>query len=867
MDQALQRHAQRLTAVIDTQNEILKAERNLQAVMNVVVAQTQAVTHADGAVVQLLEGEELVYRAVSGSALPHLGLRLGLHSSISGRCIREGKVLLCMDTETDFRVDRESCRRVGIGSVIVVPLLHQRVRIGVLEILSSRPYAFEEEDAATLQVMAGLIAAAMNDAMGREREQALAAERQTMLETLQKSEERLRSLATATALIFWTADSQGRLTTISDNGLEYAGMTLKEMQGTGWMDMVHPHDSERTALRWAEAVKNRTMHEGEYRLRRDDGAYRDFTVRSVPLLNADGSLREWVGQCRDVTEQKQVQEAIRQSEARFRAAVEGSTDAFILLKGVRDSGGTILDFVYLDANHCWATWTGRSRANTIGKTLTEVWSEELCEPVIAWYRRAVETQQTLEDEAENLLPETRPIWMYAQIIPFGDCVAVTIRDISERRWLQQRLEEQITQISEVNTQLEAQQRELAAANARLEILAQTDGLTGLKNHRTFQERLAEEIQRATRYKLPLSLLLIDVDCFKAYNDAFGHPAGDQVLKQVAQILQSNIRVSDLAARYGGEEFVILLPHTEAEGAHQMAENLRGCLEQALWPQRAITASFGVATLTVETLQATTLVAQADAALYHSKRQGRNCVSHFADLRSGAEAAAHSPASGTFLSAPQADSAFPVASLDGLTNTYDRTIEGWSRMLDLRDKETEGHALRVTEMSLRLAQRMNMSDEEQGYLRWGALLHDVGKMVIPDSILLKPGPLTSEERAIMNHHPTYAHDMLSPVPFLRPALDVPLYHHEKWDGSGYPYGLQGAAIPLAARLFAVVDVWDALRSDRPYRQGWPDIDVQAYIEAQSGQHFDPDIVPIFLALLAEEAVTAVGGAVSALPDSR
>lgn len=687
----------------------------------------------------------------------------------------------------------------------------------------------------------------------RRREQTPASERMAMLDNLRRSEERFRSLATATAIILWTANSQGAIETVSEAGLEYSGLTLAEVQGAAWMDILHPHDVVRTELNWTYSLTHKTMYEGEYRLRRHDGAYCDFSVRAVPIFEADGSVREWVGQCRDVTEQKQAREAIRQSEARFRAAVEGSTDAFILLQGVRDSAGTILDFVYLDANHCWAKWTGHTRANTIGKTLTDIWTEEMAEPIITKYRRAVETQQTLEEESENALPDASPIWMHSQIVPFGDCAAVTIRDISERKWLQQRLEEQITRMREVNVQLEAQQEQLAAANARLEMLAQTDGLTGLKNHRTFHERLAEETQRAARYEVSLSLLLLDVDCFKSYNDTFGHPAGDQVLKQVGQILQSNIRAADFAARYGGEEFVIILPHTGSEGACRMAENLRAALEQACWPERAITASFGVATWTSETANAAALVAQADEALYHSKHSGRNRVSHLmacdaasptnTDIWEGSPSLALQQ---SVVNTPQKSAAAD------LMHTYNRTIEGWSRMLDLRDKETEGHALRVTEMSLRLAQRMGLNEEEQGYLRWGALLHDVGKMVIPDSILLKPGPLTAEERAIMSHHPTYAHEMLSPVPFLRPALDVPLYHHEKWDGSGYPHSLKGQEIPLSARLFAVVDVWDALRSDRPYRRGWLDVEVQVYIKAQSGQHFDPDIVTIFLALLAEGA---------------
>ena len=180
----------------------------------------------------------------------------------------------------------------------------------------------------------------------------------------------------------------------------------------------------------------------------------------------------------------------------------------------------------------------------------------------------------------------------------------------------------------------------------------------------------------------------------------------------------------------------------------------------------------------------------------------------------------------------------------LALAYDKTLEGWSSALDLRDHETEGHTQRVTAMTLRLARALGLPDSDLVHLRRGALLHDIGKMGIPDSILLKPGPLTDEEWVVMKKHPVYAHELLSPIPHLCPALAIPYCHHEKWDGSGYPRGLKGEQIPLAARIFAVVDVWDALRSDRPYRRGWDEEKVREHIAQGSGQHFDPLVVEAF-----------------------
>ncbi len=183
----------------------------------------------------------------------------------------------------------------------------------------------------------------------------------------------------------------------------------------------------------------------------------------------------------------------------------------------------------------------------------------------------------------------------------------------------------------------------------------------------------------------------------------------------------------------------------------------------------------------------------------------------------------------------------------LTVAYDATIEGWARALDLRDCETEGHSRRVTELTLTLARAMGIDDDLLVQVRRGALLHDIGKMGIPDHILLKPGPLTEEEWTIMRKHPTFAYKLLLPITYLRPALDIPYLHHERWDGAGYPNGLAGEQIPLTARIFAVVDVWDALRADRPYRPAWPAEKVRGHLRALAGSHFDPAVVETFLAL--------------------
>lgn len=193
----------------------------------------------------------------------------------------------------------------------------------------------------------------------------------------------------------------------------------------------------------------------------------------------------------------------------------------------------------------------------------------------------------------------------------------------------------------------------------------------------------------------------------------------------------------------------------------------------------------------------------------------------------------------------------------LISTYDKTLEGWSLALELRDEATQGHTKRVTELTLELARAMGIEEAKITNIRRGALLHDIGKIGIPDRILLKPGPLTKAERKMIEMHPVFAREMLKKIEFLHPAMDIPTFHHEKWDGKGYPTGLFREEIPIAARIFAVIDVWDALTSDRPYRKAWPYEKALAYIISNSGTHFDPEVVTVFSKMVEKSGVKGKG----------
>jgi diguanylate cyclase (GGDEF)-like protein len=401
----------------------------------------------------------------------------------------------------------------------------------------------------------------------------------------------------------------------------------------------------------------------------------------------------------------------------------------------------------------------------------------------------------------------------------------------------------------------------AQLHAQVEMLAITDWLTKIHNRRGFFESAQTQVDRSRQSSQRLCALMIDIDHFKAVNDRYGHLIGDQVIRAVAETCRAGLREHDLLGRYGGEEFMILLPDCHLALATRVAGRLRASIEQSATPTDhgpvSVTASIGVAEYDPAHDSLDTLLQRADEAMYAAKLGGRNRVVLGEESISGSPLAGPTAAAEGIPSLLEGPARAGLnASLESVDKAYDEMIESWTQALELRDLETEGHSQRVTELTLSMARRIGYPETELSQLRRGALLHDIGKIAIPDEILRKPGKLTAEEWATMKKHPQYARDLLISIHALRDSLEIPFCHHEWWDGTGYPRGLKGDEIPLAARLFAVVDVWDALNSDRCYRPAWKPADARNYIEAQAGKQFDPQVVSAFLRLLDETGMGAM-----------
>jgi diguanylate cyclase (GGDEF)-like protein/putative nucleotidyltransferase with HDIG domain len=393
--------------------------------------------------------------------------------------------------------------------------------------------------------------------------------------------------------------------------------------------------------------------------------------------------------------------------------------------------------------------------------------------------------------------------------------------------------------------------------ARVQRQATTDGLTGLFNHRTGQEKLADQLRLAERYQRNLSVVMIDVDHFKSINDTYGHPAGDAVLKAVARLIRSNCRDVDIPVRYGGEEFLLILPEVNQEGAVIVAERIRRhvsrdpvCYEDL---EITLTASFGVAAYPEDAESHQNLLDLADKSLYMSKRLGRNQVHTasdlmFADLNAAqAPAASETPRAGIPVESEQAPPQAEATS-EELVPEVVEMVKALASALYSKSDYNKRHHLETARFAELLARVMGLSQQQVDQIRVASLLHDVGVLSIPENIINKPGLVTEEEMEVITQHPQLGAQLLRPIQALKEICDIVENHHECWDGTGYPRGLKGEEIPLPARIVSIVDAYHAMISNRPYRPAMTGEQAKQALKNGAGSQWDPFLVDIFLAVL-------------------
>ncbi len=368
--------------------------------------------------------------------------------------------------------------------------------------------------------------------------------------------------------------------------------------------------------------------------------------------------------------------------------------------------------------------------------------------------------------------------------------------------------------------------ENAMLYARSEKRSRIDELTGLFNRRHFEERLREEVSRHSRHDGVFSVLMIDLDAFKAYNDVYGHPSGDALLRIVSDVVAREIRESDQAFRYGGDEIAVILPRTTPRDAYMVAERVRLSIAKEMDAQQSgVTCSIGLASYPQDGIMSGELVTTADTALYYAKHTGGNrtyiSAKIFTDVEEGTEVKNNHRGS-------------------GLSAVY-----ALAAAVDAKDHYTYGHSRKVNVYSVVLAEAIGLPSDEVSRISTAALLHDIGKIGVPDSILNKKGELDEGEWEAIKTHPRLGANIVGNIHDLAPCVGTILHHHEKWDGTGYPDGLRGKSIPIGARILAIADAFAAMASIRPYRESLGDEEALIRLMQCSGTQFDPELTALFI----------------------
>lgn len=411
----------------------------------------------------------------------------------------------------------------------------------------------------------------------------------------------------------------------------------------------------------------------------------------------------------------------------------------------------------------------------------------------------------------------------------GDIAPLKIERKDEIGLLAQHFNEMISALSQREKENLLLHEKLNQSLKRAEEEAMTDGLTGLRNHRYFQDCLEKEIMRVQRSSKPLSIAFCDLDFFKSFNDVNGHLLGDEALKQVAKIIQETLREIDVAARYGGEEFALMLPETDKTGARAVAERIRNKVASLPFTQKAtthLTISIGIASYPEDALTKRELLDRADSAMYFAKQKGRNQVRCFT-LEKEIEQ--------------------KLAVGFSRQELHLSSLTAMAKAVDVKDYG-KPHSEEVSALVKSTATALFLGEKEVRNLTLAALLHDLGKIVLEEKLLKKRGKISAEEWQKLSAHPQIAWEILKATQSFEALLEPILYHHERFDGKGYPKGLRRAEIPLGARILCLCDSYHAMISHRPYRRAFSREEVVEEIKRCSGRQFDPAIVEVFLKIL-------------------
>ncbi len=547
-------------------------------------------------------------------------------------------------------------------------------------------------------------------------------------------------------------------------------------------------------------------------------------TRKIPVLENGKTIRV-ITAIRDITERED-------SEGKFRVVVNCTADGFWIVD---------MEGKFIDVNPAICRMLGYSREEMLKMKIPDIEAIERTEDVVRHIQRiqdlGADRFETKHRGKDGKIIDVEMTTNFMRTSEGSGRIFSFVRDISERKQARERLER-------LN-------KEILESNKRLEQLAVKDSHTGLYNHRYLEEIIEVEFDRAKRYGNPFSVIMIDIDYFKSINDVYGHHFGDMVLKQIAEQLKKGLRRYDVVIRYGGEEFVILSPLTDRSTALILAQRILETINLHNFGDRKHTVklklSIAVAAYPEDRIvKGINLIELADQMLNRAKESGGNRVYSFLDRKKGRIKA-------LIKNGRESNGVRFLKDKIGKLNkrasqSLIEAIFAFAKTIELKDKHTGRHVEMTVKYATEVAKRLGLSGEEIENIREASILHDLGKIGISERILLKKSKLTKEEFDEIKKHPQIGVDIIRPLHFLHDIIPLILYHHEWWDGKGYPAGLKGEDIPIGARIIAVADVYQALISSRPYRKAYAHDKALKIIKESSGTHFDPKVVNTFLEVI-------------------
>ncbi len=648
-------------------------------------------------------------------------------------------------------------------------------------------------------------------------------------ETLKEAERQQEAILDNIPDMAWLKDKESRFIAANESFAKACGMAAKDIVGKTDFDCWPKNLAQSYRADDAEVMRTGRRKVIEEPMHDKEGIVTWIETVKTPIFNEKGEVIGTTGISRDITVRKKLEFRLKESEEKFRMIFESANDAIFI---VDVQTGEILD-----VNKQAEDLIGRPRKELIGINQVELHPPEEAESYKEKFRDIVSAAEeskgshnsSLEAEIFNSKGERTPVYISASVFEIGGKKVTQgiFRDISELK------------------RIEREKKEAEA-------LALIDPHTQLYNYRYLQRRIHSEFELAKRRATPLSILMVDIDYFKSVNDTYGHEYGDTVLQEFAIVLQHASRGIDVVTRFEGEGFAIILPDTEENGALAFADRIQRIIKKHRFGANKVKLriSIGICSYPADGVATVDqLLTSADKCVRLAKEQGGDTISVSSQLRKKKA------------SAPPIDTDSQKR-LSNITNKFlellrrnkQNTIEAvyaLAHTVGAKNAYTEEHSEEMVKLSTEVGKKMNLTDQELDDLKHGAMLHDIGKLGIGEKILLKRGKLTKKEFEVIKKHPQIGADIIRPVHFLKDVVPIILHHHERYDGYGYGSKLKGDEIPIGARIIAVVDVYQALVSNRPYRKAYPKREALKIIKEESGTHFDPKIVAIFMDIVAKE----------------